>query len=78
MSKNVYLTARQVCERYNRKSTVWLYRRVKNDENFPRPIFIAGQKYFRLAELEAYESDPARQVAPTVAANKDFADSEAV
>lgn len=68
MSNTVYLTARQVCERYGR-SSIWVYRRVKNDPQFPRPIFIAGQKYFRLADLEAYENDPARQVAPVVTAS---------
>ena len=67
MAEGVYLTTRQVAKRYNRSNTVWVYRRVKGDPNFPRPIYIGGQKYFRLADLEAYDADSARQIAPVIA-----------
>jgi predicted DNA-binding transcriptional regulator AlpA len=51
----VYLTARQVVHRYGRKSLVWLWRLLRRDAQFPRPLEIGGQRYWPLADLEAYE-----------------------
>lgn len=67
MPEPIYLTARQVLNRYGRKSTIWLYRIVKRDPKFPRPLYIGGQKYFRLSDLEAYDRDPERAIAPVTA-----------
>jgi hypothetical protein len=60
----VYLTSAQVLRRYGRTSPVWLHRRQHDDSGFPPPIYIAGCRYWSLAELEAYEADEARKVAP--------------
>jgi hypothetical protein len=55
----VYLTARQVLNRYNRINLGWLWRRLKNDPRFPKPIYIADVRYWRVADLEAYEAGSA-------------------
>jgi hypothetical protein len=55
----VYLTARQVLQRYNRVNLTWLWRRLKNDQDFPKPIYIGDVRYWSIAALEAYENRPA-------------------
>ena len=59
----VYLVGRQVLARYSRNSPVWLHRR-QQDPDFPKPIYVAGMRYWRLTDLEAYEAAEARKVAP--------------
>ena len=75
MAEDVYLPSRKVLNRYSRKSPVWLHRILKNDPDFPKPIYINGQKYWRLAELEAYDGAPERRIAP--ASPKKSSDGEA-
>ena len=58
-----YLTSTQVCERYGRKSQVWLWRHIKADPTFLRPIYIAKRRYFDEAELDAYDAAPERRMA---------------
>lgn len=58
-----YLTARQVWERYN-VSEMSLHRWLKNPElSFPRPIYINRRRFFREAELIAWERDRAGKAA---------------
>jgi hypothetical protein len=52
----VYLTAPQVRQRFGGKSDMWLWRILRNEPRFPRPLIIRSQRYFRLAELEAFEN----------------------
>jgi hypothetical protein len=52
----VYLTAPQVCQRFGNKSAMWLWRALREESDFPRPIVIRKQRYFRLGELTAYEN----------------------
>jgi predicted DNA-binding transcriptional regulator AlpA len=53
---DVLLTARQVRQRYGGKSDVWLWRALRSESQFPRPIYIRSQRYFRLRDLLAFES----------------------
>jgi predicted DNA-binding transcriptional regulator AlpA len=54
-AESVYLTASQVKRRYGGRSDMWLWRLLKNDEGFPRPLVLCGQRLWSLSELEAYE-----------------------
>jgi hypothetical protein len=57
----VYLTASQTLARYGRRNPMWLNRAVAK-YGFPAPIYIAGNRYWALSDLEAYEADAARKV----------------
>lgn len=57
-SKEVFLSYRQVKERYGNVSDMWLHRREKDkSSNFPRPIRIQGRKFWRLSDLISYERE---------------------
>lgn len=51
----VWITAKQVCERYGGRSLMWLWRKVRDDANFPRPAYFGRLQFFKMEELEAYE-----------------------
>jgi predicted DNA-binding transcriptional regulator AlpA len=52
----IYLRATDVRDRYGRVSDMWLYRRVHDPEgDFPKPVYIAGRRFWRLADLIAWE-----------------------
>jgi predicted DNA-binding transcriptional regulator AlpA len=50
-----YLTATQVRLRYGGRSDMWLFRLLRNDPRFPKPMKISKQRYWNLAELLAWE-----------------------
>ena len=50
----VWLSAPQVCDRFGR-SHMWLERRLKEDEDFPRPTKFGRLRFFRLEAIEDYE-----------------------
>ena len=52
-----YSTAKQVCERYGCRSDMWLWRILKNDPRFPRPMTLGHGKIrlFDDEELDAYD-----------------------
>jgi predicted DNA-binding transcriptional regulator AlpA len=55
--REIYLSSRQVKERYGQASDMWLWRREHEEpREFPKPLRILGRKFWRLADLEAYES----------------------
>lgn len=62
--KDIYLTAPQVCQRYN-ISDMSLWRWLKNPElAFPQPLKINRRRYFREADLIEWERhQAARKVA---------------
>jgi hypothetical protein len=52
-----YSTAKQVCDRYGGRSDMWLWRILKNDPRFPRPM-TPGHGKLRLFdddELDHYD-----------------------
>lgn len=54
-SSAVWITAKQVCERYGGRSLMWLWRKLHDDANFPRATYFGRIQFFSVAELEAYE-----------------------
>jgi predicted DNA-binding transcriptional regulator AlpA len=55
-ASDVLLTGPGVRLRYGGKSNVWLWRVLRDDPHFPRPMKIRHQRYWRLSELMAYEN----------------------
>ena len=50
-----YCSGPQVLERYGGRSSMWLWRHVKFDPKFPRPVVISGRRYFDEALLDEYD-----------------------
>jgi predicted DNA-binding transcriptional regulator AlpA len=50
-----YLTARMVKERFGGVSDMWLWRRLRHDADFPPPLMIGARRFWKLAELIAWE-----------------------
>ena len=51
----IFLTAKQVRQRYANASAMWLHRREHDGSGFPLCVVIAGRKLWRLSELETWE-----------------------
>jgi predicted DNA-binding transcriptional regulator AlpA len=63
-SDDRFLNSRQVRQRYGDASDMWLWRRLNDDSGFPRPLDICGRRFWRLADLVAWERERAsREVA---------------
>jgi hypothetical protein len=64
-SDDIYLNARQLLARYGGKSQMWLYRRLRDDPSFPRPIYIAKHRYWKLSTQVEWEKQQAANPAPS-------------
>lgn len=62
-ASEVYLTAPQVKARYGGRSDMWLWRMLRDEQNFPRPKMIRGHRYWRLSDLVAFEDAAPEQEA---------------
>jgi hypothetical protein len=51
----VWLSSRQVRDRYGGVSHMWLERRMQSDPRFPRPKKFGRLRFFELKRLEEYE-----------------------
>jgi len=52
----VYLKSRQVRARYGNVSDMWLHRRLADPtSDFPRPVYLSRERFWRLSDLLAYE-----------------------
>jgi hypothetical protein len=52
-----YLTSQQVLVRYGGRHRTWLFRRRHDGSGFPDPAMrIAGQPYWRVSDLDAYDA----------------------
>jgi len=65
---STYLTAGQVKQRYGGRSDMWLFRAVRDDVDFPKPMKLRGQRYWRLNALVAWEEAQLAQTAASEAA----------
>jgi predicted DNA-binding transcriptional regulator AlpA len=52
---DVLVREADVRKRYGGVSSMWIYRRLADDPNFPRPIYIAKRRFWRLGDLVAWE-----------------------
>jgi predicted DNA-binding transcriptional regulator AlpA len=53
--KPTYVPTRQVRRRYGDRSEMWIERRLRDNSGFPQPVKLGARRYWRLAELEAWE-----------------------
>jgi predicted DNA-binding transcriptional regulator AlpA len=60
----IHVTADKVLARYGRSNPIWLYRRLRDDPDFPKPLRIANVRYWRLDELDAYDNVARLRPAP--------------
>jgi len=51
----VFISARQVCQRYGGLSFMWLERKLEKDATFPPPHKFGGRRFFKVADLIAWE-----------------------
>jgi hypothetical protein len=51
----VWLSTRQVRDRYGGVSAMWVERRLQSDPRFPRPKKFGRLRFFELSRLEEYE-----------------------
>jgi predicted DNA-binding transcriptional regulator AlpA len=71
MSKEqpVYITTRQLRDRYGGVSHMWIERRMAADLGFPKPVYFgARRRFWALADLEAWERATAAKPRSVVAA----------
>jgi hypothetical protein len=51
----IWISARQVCQRYGGRSNMWLVRKLQGDSTFPKPTYFGRLQFFKLENLEAYD-----------------------
>jgi hypothetical protein len=54
-ARDHYLTAAQARARYGGVSDMWLWRRLRDDPDFPRPLVVGSRRIFKLSQLVAWE-----------------------
>jgi predicted DNA-binding transcriptional regulator AlpA len=50
-----FLNSKQVRARYADASDMWLWRRLNDESNFPKPLHIENRRFWKLSELVAWE-----------------------
>jgi hypothetical protein len=51
----IWISAKQVCQRYGGRSNMWLVRKLQSDLNFPKPTYFGRLQFFMLDNFEAYD-----------------------
>jgi predicted DNA-binding transcriptional regulator AlpA len=51
----IWMTSNQVCARYGGKSHMWLWRKIKRDPDFPKPVYFGRMMMFSIAEQDGYD-----------------------
>jgi hypothetical protein len=51
----VWMTAKQVCDRYGGHSQMWLWREIKDNPDFPKPRFQGRLRMFLITEFDSYD-----------------------
>jgi predicted DNA-binding transcriptional regulator AlpA len=51
----VWMTSNQVCARYGGKSQMWLWRKIKFDPAFPKPVYFGRLMMFSIVEQDEYD-----------------------
>jgi hypothetical protein len=55
-ASEVFLTAPQVRKRFGGRSDMWLWRMLREEPSFPRPLMIRGHRYWRISDLVDFEA----------------------
>jgi predicted DNA-binding transcriptional regulator AlpA len=56
---DVLMRTADLRKRYGGVSAMWVERRLSDDPTFPKPIYIASRRFWRLAQLVAWETSKA-------------------
>jgi predicted DNA-binding transcriptional regulator AlpA len=59
MTESIFLSSRQVRQRYGGRSQMWLHRRLHDNSGFPRPVYLGRQRFWKLEDLERWEREQA-------------------
>lgn len=51
----VYISVSQICARYGGRTRMWFERLYRDDSDFPRAFVLRKIRYFRLADVIAWE-----------------------
>lgn len=51
----VWITAKQLCARYGGRSLMWLWRKLRDDADFPKAVYFGRLQFFNVEDMEAYE-----------------------
>ena len=51
----IWITAKQVCQRYGGRSQMWLWRKLQGDLTFPKPTYFGRLQFFKQASLDEYD-----------------------
>ena len=60
---DVLMRTAEVKKRYGGVSSMWIERRIANDPSFPKPLYIARRRFWRLGDLVAWERMKAQEAA---------------
>jgi predicted DNA-binding transcriptional regulator AlpA len=63
-----FLTSAQVRARYGNVSFMWIERRLADDSAFPKPTKMGRLRFWKLADLEAWERTQAAKTKKSTAA----------
>jgi hypothetical protein len=66
----IFISARQLLARYGGRSAMWLHRKLRDDPDFPRPIYFGRLQFYRLADLEQFERDVVARAKPAAGRGK--------
>jgi predicted DNA-binding transcriptional regulator AlpA len=66
--ENTLLGIQRVRARYGDVSTMWIERRLRDDSGFPKPVYIGRLRFWRIAELQAWERTLATKRFPVTSA----------
>lgn len=64
---NALIPTAQLRARYGGVSHMWVERRLKDDPDFPRPLYIAKRRFWRVGELCVWERTVAARRQPVAA-----------
>jgi predicted DNA-binding transcriptional regulator AlpA len=65
-----FLTSKQIRARYGGLSKMWIERRLADNSGFPHPIKLGHLRFWKLAEIEAWERASAMKHASAPKAKK--------
>jgi hypothetical protein len=60
----VWISAKQLLARYGGRSQMWLHRKLTGDADFPKPTYFGRLMFFKIAELQSYETEAAARGKP--------------
>jgi predicted DNA-binding transcriptional regulator AlpA len=63
MSLPDYISGDDILARF-KKSRGWLWEQEKKDSNFPKPIYVGGEKFYSVAGFNAWLEHPDRRKPP--------------